>query len=116
LLNIKTENNLCDIQSKSIGFTIYLVDLIISTITPFSIIFLCTFTILKVLSTQNATLTVLNVRKQNRQKDLSSVLGMYFWFFITHSPFSIPNLLYFIFDFKFTDENVWRILAIISYF
>jgi hypothetical protein len=117
LFDIKTENNLCDIQSKSIGFTIYLVDLIISTIIPFSITFLCSFTIIKFLSTQNAALTVYNIRKQNKQKDLTrSVLGMYLWFFFTHSPFSIINLLYFIFDFKFTDENVWGILGIISYF
>jgi hypothetical protein len=98
LFNIKTENNLCDIQSKSIGFTIYLVDLIISTITPFSIIFLCTFTILQVLSTQNATLTVLNVRKQNRQKDLTSVLGMYV-FLVFYYSFTVFDPLFIIFYF-----------------
>jgi hypothetical protein len=117
LLDIKTENNSCKLPTKMIGFTIYSVDLIISTIIPFSIIFLCSSQIIKVLSSQNTALTLINIRRQNKQKDLTrSVLGMYLWFFICYTPFSIINLLYFIFDFKLIEYNVWRIFAHISIF
>jgi hypothetical protein len=117
LFDIKTENNKCKLPSKSIGFPIYLVDLIISTIIPFSIIFLCSFQIVKVLSSQNTTLTLINLKRQNKQKDFTrSVLGMYVWFFICYTPYSIINLLYYFFDFKLFDENVWRIFSNIAIF
>ena len=108
----KNSNVFCMIIDVNIGFKIYLVQLIVSSILPCTLMTISIiFSVRHLMAQRRKFFNRKNRRKYRRERNfLKNILFMEVWFLICYSPICIGSFLQYTLDFNYINKSFWMLL------